>query len=110
MTVNVGGYNIQSKLAIQYLGVMIDSRMTFREHAVKVSTKGAVVANALTRLLKNIGGEQGTRRRLLSTVKTPSCYMPPRFGPAREIQLRGIMQVYRVSALHTVQYLMMQFA
>ena len=39
ITLTVGGHEIVSKPAIKYLGIMIDARLTFKEHLEYVSNK-----------------------------------------------------------------------
>lgn len=100
MTVNVGGHDIKSKPAIRYLGVIIDTRITFKDHLRAVSVKAAAVNGALTCILPNIGGPQGARRRLLSMVTDSIVlYAAPIWAGAKHSHLREAKHTQRVSAL-----------
>ncbi|XP_060665724.1 uncharacterized protein LOC132798011 [Drosophila nasuta] len=51
--VKVGAAHITSKRTLKYLGVTIDSRLSFREHLQEVGRKAAVTNRALSRLMPN---------------------------------------------------------
>jgi len=48
VTVEVGGTSVSSSRAIKYLGVMIDTRLSFREHLAYASSKATGVNRALS--------------------------------------------------------------
>ena len=52
-----------------YLGVMLDTRLNFKAHVEYAAAK-ARVANALARLMPNIGGHRQPRRKILASVVT----------------------------------------
>lgn len=63
--VRVGDEVVESKAAVKYLGVMIDSKMTFFEQIKRTADKAAKGVMSLSRLMANIGGPRSSRRRLL---------------------------------------------
>jgi len=70
ITIRVGDHDIQSQPHIRYLGVILDARLSYKEHISVVSKRAAAVQGALSRLMPNIGGPGQIRRRLLATVVT----------------------------------------
>lgn len=56
MTVRLGGESITLKNELKYLGLILDGRWRWLKHFTKVSEKASRTANALGRLLPNIGG------------------------------------------------------
>ena len=61
----VGTENIEAKLTVKHLGIIVDSKLTFFEHLKKVSDKAATVTTALSRLMANVNGPRPGKRRLL---------------------------------------------
>jgi hypothetical protein len=62
ITLRVGGNNIISKPHIRYLGVLLDARLSFKDHIAYASSKAATTNVALSRLMPNIGGPRQSRR------------------------------------------------
>lgn len=54
--------------SMKYLGVMLDSRMSFRDHLEYVGRKVGVVTRALGRLMPNFRGPGERKRRLYADV------------------------------------------
>ena len=52
------------------LGVMLDTRLNFKAHVQYAAARAARVANALARLMPNIGIPRQPRRKLLASVVT----------------------------------------
>ncbi|XP_026471518.1 uncharacterized protein LOC113375787 [Ctenocephalides felis] len=103
--VKVGEQEIISQPYIQYLGVMLDARLNFRQHLKQVSDKASVVRTCLSRLMPNIGGPKQSRRlTLLSVVASVLTYGIPIWADALELQesWRKVGPVYRMSALRVV--------
>jgi len=67
-SIQVGGSTIRSARAMRYLGVMIDTRLTFREHIFEAIKKAANAARALWRIMLNTRGRKQGRRLLLHLV------------------------------------------
>jgi len=49
---------------LKYLGVLLDSKMTFLYHFRQIRDKAAVVSRALSRLMPNLRGPSEFKRRL----------------------------------------------
>ena len=54
ITITVGDQRIASQQAIKYLGVVIDNRLTFREHLTYTCDKCAATSCALARIMPNL--------------------------------------------------------
>lgn len=67
-TFTVGGQRINTQNCIRYLGVEIDSGRRFKVHEQTVGAKATKTAQALSRILPNIGGPSTAKRQLLSSV------------------------------------------
>uniref|UniRef100_A0A6V7L8Y1 Reverse transcriptase zinc-binding domain-containing protein n=1 Tax=Bracon brevicornis TaxID=1563983 RepID=A0A6V7L8Y1_9HYME len=68
ITLNVGECSITSQPYIRYLGVMLDSRLSYTRHVEQVAEKASRVAMSLARLMPSISGPRQDRRKLLATV------------------------------------------
>lgn len=64
----IQGYLIPVKKSIRYLGVQLDTRLSFGEHAIAVAAGARKAASALGRLMPNVGGPSQCKRRLLMSV------------------------------------------
>jgi len=65
--VKVGNEYILSKPAVRYLGIMIDSKLSFWEQIKSSADKAARGVSSLSRLMTNTGGPRSSKRRLLMT-------------------------------------------
>lgn len=63
----VEGETITATDCMKYLGIMLDSRLNFREH-FKYVTKTTKVVRALSRLMPNLRGPGEHKRRLYANV------------------------------------------
>ncbi|XP_026481909.1 uncharacterized protein LOC113389067 [Ctenocephalides felis] len=98
----VGEQEIISQPYTQYLGVILDARLNFKQHVKQVSDKASVVRTCLARLMPNIGGPKQSRRLTLSSVvASVLTYGIPIWEDALELQesWRKVGPVYRLSAL-----------
>ena len=68
ITLDVGQCIITYRPCIRYLGVMLDTRLSFKPHVEHDAVKAAKVAKALARLMPNIGEPQQPRWKLLASV------------------------------------------
>lgn len=59
---------IPVKYSIKYLGILLDSRLSFKEHILKTEFKAAKVSRALSRLMPNLRGPGERKRRLFANV------------------------------------------
>lgn len=64
----VEGHEIPVKTAIKYLGVELDTRLSFTTHVATASKKATDSARAIGRLMPNVGGPSTCKRALLGTV------------------------------------------
>ena len=67
-TFTVNDEKIKTKYTIKYLGVTIDTRMSFKDHLRNAGLKASKVARALAGVMPNIGGPKQPRRLLLASV------------------------------------------
>jgi len=65
---HVDGCPVVIKKAVRYLGVQLDTRLSFGEHFASVSTGARKAALALGRLMPNVGGLAQCKRSLLMNV------------------------------------------
>lgn len=70
ISVHCAGHTIESKKSLRYLGVQIDKKLRFQEHAELVAERAAKSARQLGYLMPNTGGPRQKSRRLLSCVTT----------------------------------------
>lgn len=66
--VRVGEHRIGMFSSMKYLGVMLDSRLTFLSHFKYIKVKMTKVTRALCRLMPNLKGPHECRRRLFAGV------------------------------------------
>ncbi|KAH8313921.1 hypothetical protein KR044_010837 [Drosophila immigrans] len=100
--IRVGSENITSKRAIRYLGVMIDTRLSFREHLSYIEEKATNTSRALFRMLMNTRGPKQERRILLtSVVRSAITYGAAIWADAINVTsyARGIKSIHRLCAL-----------
>lgn len=72
------GVQIVSTDKLKYLGVLIDRRLSFNDHATYASRKAAMTAAALARIMPNVGGPRLLARKLLVAVtKAALLYAAP---------------------------------
>ncbi|KAH8265682.1 hypothetical protein KR026_001189, partial [Drosophila bipectinata] len=98
----VGGIAITSQRAIKYLGVMIDARLSFREHLDYIQGKAAATTRGLARILLNTRGPKQNRRRLLVSVASAQIlYAAPIWAETMNTPsyMRGVDAVYRLGAI-----------
>lgn len=70
MTIRVGQEVIKSKRSLKYLGVMIDDRLSFKQHMKYCSEKASKTQAALFRIMPNMVGPKQGNRLLLAKVVT----------------------------------------
>lgn len=68
IALNIQGTPIELSKTLKYLGVWLDTKMTFSEHVNKVVMKVEKTVAALTNLMPNIGGPRSSKRKILSSV------------------------------------------
>jgi hypothetical protein len=65
---HIQGCQVPVKRSIRYLGVRLDTRLSFVEHIGTVATGARKAATALSRLMPNVGGPSQSKRSLLMSV------------------------------------------
>lgn len=66
---------MQTKRAVKYLGLMLDTKLTFWDQIRRAADKAAVITARLGRIMANVGGPTPSKRRLLmSTVNSVLLY------------------------------------
>lgn len=68
MEFQMQGTNIVPKRAIRYLGVWLDTKLTFAKQVGRVTEKAAKTVSALSRIMLNIGEPTSFKRRVLANV------------------------------------------
>lgn len=64
----VEGTSIHPSNAIKYLGVWIDTKLTFKAHIMKSLEKAEKTMTALSKLMPNVAGPRASKRKALSSV------------------------------------------
>ncbi|CAI6371752.1 unnamed protein product [Macrosiphum euphorbiae] len=65
---HVQGCQIPIQRAIRYLGVRLDTRLSFVDHVTSVAAGARKAAAALGRLIPNVGGPSQSKRQLIMSV------------------------------------------
>ncbi|CAH2083331.1 unnamed protein product [Euphydryas editha] len=94
--------HIESGAALRYLGVTIDSKLTFRDQIVSAANKAATAVASLSRLMPNVGGPMSSRRRALMSVSNSiMLYRVEVWGEALKVEKyrRKLASVQRRGAL-----------
>lgn len=68
MSIMIDGHRVATSRCIKYLGIHIDTKWRFTDHAKIVAAKAGKVAQGLARIMPNISAAKPTKRRLLSNV------------------------------------------
>lgn len=101
-TLIIDGHEIQTQSAIRYLGVMIDTRLSFKTNIETACEKAARVHSALARIMTNIGGPNQKRRILLGKVtQSIAMYAAPVWAQAlqQKTYAQKMKTLFRLSAL-----------
>lgn len=78
LQLDIRGYSLLVKKSVKYLGVILDSRLSFTRHMVEVAGKAFKTATEADRVINSLGGLKIAKQRLLSTVvKNKLMYMAP---------------------------------
>ncbi|KAJ8965282.1 hypothetical protein NQ314_004245 [Rhamnusium bicolor] len=68
INVHIDGVALQTREALKYLGVTIDSKVNFGAHIEIAIGKANRLVTALNRLMPNSGGPRASRRKILGSV------------------------------------------
>jgi hypothetical protein len=105
ITLEVGAQKIVSQPNIKYLGVVIDSRLSYKAHIITASEKASKVNAALSRIMPNTRGARQSKRALLANVvRSTLMYGAPIFADSmkKETFRKRMATVQRLCALRTV--------
>jgi len=91
------GHRFESKNAVRYLGVTIDPRLHFMEHAELAAKRASDTCRHLTQILPNLRGPRQRTRKVLATVVTSRLlYGAPFWFPSiTSVAMRKMEAVYR---------------
>lgn len=98
----IGEELVESKPAAKYLGVMIDSKLTFGQHMRQTANKAMVMVANLSRIMANTNGPKSNKRRLLmTTVQSSLLYGAEVWGDRMQLEWyrKGLASVQRRAAL-----------
>lgn len=98
----VGEVVVQSTRAAKYLGVMVDSKLTWRDQIFRTADKAAKWVQSLSRLMANVGGPRSSKRRLMmSAVQSALLYGAEVWAEAlaKEVYRARLGRVQRQAAL-----------
>lgn len=68
MVVSYGDYRFQSQRSIRYLGVQLDTRINFRDHAELAANRALDACRDLSQILPNMRDPKKNVRRILACV------------------------------------------
>jgi len=68
MRITIDGHEITTCNSLKYLGLQLDSKWSFSNHAKEVAAKAGKVVQNLSRILPNISAAKSRKRTLLSNV------------------------------------------
>jgi len=69
-SVRIGNTVVQPRLSMKYLGVILDSKLNFKNHFTYINEKVGKVSRALGRLMPNLRGPMEKKRRLYAGIIT----------------------------------------
>jgi len=103
----VEGHAVDIKNSIRYLGVELDTRLSFTAHVATASKKAVEAARAVARLFPNAGGPSESKRALLGTVaNSKMLYAAPVWaeqGTKTQKNRNAIQRAQRIVALRTIR-------
>lgn len=68
ITFNLKEQTITPRQSLKYLGVWLDTKLTFAEHVKQASLKAEKTVTALAKIMPNIGGPRSSKRKVLASV------------------------------------------
>jgi len=96
----VGRIDIKTSPAMKYLGIMLDSRLTFNKHFEYVGEKAGKVTRALCRLMPNLRGPAECKRKLYaSVVSSIVLYGAPIWSDALSVSTNRKRRLFRIQRL-----------
>lgn len=105
-TFKLGHQTIEVQRSVKYLGVYMDLSLTFIVHVKSTGTKATRTANALSRILLNIGGPSPAKRKLLAGVVSSQLIYAAPIWAHTVVKLehcqKHLRATYRKAALGTI--------
>lgn len=68
MVINLSGVQIAAGKSIRYLGLQLDAKLNFSQHAALSTTKASGVMQKISRILPNVSMAKPRKRRIVSSV------------------------------------------
>lgn len=104
MTISIDEQEIKAEKSIKYLGLQIDCKLNFTEHANITAAKANKVAQNIRRILPNISMAKPTKRKLISSVvQSILLYGTPNWADRMNAQgKKQLMKVQRKTALRII--------
>lgn len=96
---------VKTKRSIKYLGIRLDTKLTYAEQIRHATTKASKITAQLSRLMANIGGPLPSRRRLLmETCNSILLYGSEIWGQTLQTAYRAksLLSVQRTAALRVI--------
>lgn len=105
-TNTIEGFKIPIKSSMKYLGVILDSKLSFEKHFKYINGKATKVNRALRKILPNLRGPHESKHRLYANmIQSIIMYGAPVWSDKLEkskISQRLLAQVQRVTAIRTI--------
>lgn len=93
MRITYDEYEFSSLKSIKYLGVQLDTRQRFADHAQLAAKRASDACRQLSQILPNLRGPRHRTRRILATVVTSRLlYGAPIWHPTITVQARKVME------------------
>ena len=90
----------QAKKVIKYMGVMLDSKLTFGEQILRVADKAAALTMMLSRIMAYVHGLRSCKRYLLMCTADSMMF----YGAEGESMRCDLKNIASVSCLPTARY------
>lgn len=104
--IRIGGEYIQTQNTMKYLGVILDSKLNFRQHFKFMAEKATKTMRVLMRIMPNLRGPGEAKRRLYVTiVHSAILYAAPVWSERfcrNNVNQKPILNIQKVLALRTI--------
>ncbi len=105
LSLTIGECQITSQPQLKYLGVILDSRLKFKEHLENTTSKANKIYNSLSRMMANRGCVRSSRRFLIAkAMRSVILYAAPIWIQALDTKsyAKPIITVHRLSAIRVI--------
>ncbi|KAI8126689.1 putative 115 kDa protein in type-1 retrotransposable element R1DM [Lucilia cuprina] len=103
--IRVQGRNVTFSQNLRYLGLQLDSKLSFSVHLQLIRDKALQTANTLARIMPNIHGPKDSTRKLInSVILSQMLYAAPIFSSAimRKCSTNQLLRPQRLSAIRII--------